>query len=291
MKAVSFLTHHLHLTRDSDLVDRYVIDLIPSSLDESVKEFLNSIVVPLASTNQPILNASVYRLTDLFGHCSASLLLKLVRADLIPKLVSSLNPSTISFAEAQKIHIPLINFFDSAQWFACHEGLVNVNITDPKEKQAVYETVLKQVLVPFEEYLRHLCANHHSFVDGILSYDFLNLLSRFYHISPSYPPTMDYVASLPISHTVTSCCTIFEDEASIWRFLARMAYFQRAWNEEGGTVRRSGTEHFCSLRKEGFGDVIEQRLLNNTDTQWGWRISRHSIEWNQMLGMNIPELV
>ncbi|KAK2953018.1 hypothetical protein BLNAU_12007 [Blattamonas nauphoetae] len=145
-KAVKFLESVNPQTQSS--ADAF-LNKFASNSDESSANFVQSIVVLISTPSQVIATAAMKILRTLFNHGSAKSRLALVSADLIHQLVATLNPLSLSFANAFGIHTCLMNVV----------SLEDLRIEDKNEQQSVHETVLKQVLVPLEKYLCHLCVN------------------------------------------------------------------------------------------------------------------------------------
>ncbi|KAK2953918.1 hypothetical protein BLNAU_11178 [Blattamonas nauphoetae] len=228
---------------------------LASNSDKSSPDFVQSILVLISSASQAITTASIKMLDSLFDWCSAKFNLTLVNADLIPQLIDTLHPLSLSFTEAVDIHICLMNSINHSLWLATTDGLSKLETEDDDEDQAVYETVLQQVLVPSEMYIWHLCANSFSMIDEDQSMRFLKLLARLLQVSPVYQPIMDFVLDMPVVLAISSCLTFFEDEHSIWDFLNCMTKAQRDWNETEGEERQLWKTVLRMLRMEGFEDV------------------------------------
>ncbi|KAK2942381.1 hypothetical protein BLNAU_22724 [Blattamonas nauphoetae] len=269
--ADAFLTSHGHTT------------------EESLKIFIQSIVVLISSTNQTITTAAMEMLDSLIWNCSTRIRLALIKADLIPQLVVSLNPLSLSFAEAVDIHTALLSSTLSSLWLATPDCLASLGIEDNDDHPAVHETVFQQVLTPSEQYIWHLYVNRFSIIDGDLSWNFLNLFAFLLLISPFYQPTMDLVVHMPVVLTIPSCLTFFEFYNSIYWFLSYIVAAQRYWNKTRGAVRQMWKNMLRMLRMEGFEDVMEDRLQNDRNERFGEWIFISSIEWNNLLGMNLPE--
>ncbi|KAK2950675.1 hypothetical protein BLNAU_14346 [Blattamonas nauphoetae] len=134
-------------------------------------------------------------------------------ADLIPQLINTLNPLSLSFVTAENIHMCLIYCITCFLWLATPPGLEDLGIEDHDGQLAVHETVLKQVLIPSEEYIWHLCLNRLSIVDGLLSMRFMSLLAQLLRISSYYQPTMDFVLRIPLlGIEIGPCCPSQEDD-------------------------------------------------------------------------------
>ncbi|KAK2942788.1 hypothetical protein BLNAU_22306 [Blattamonas nauphoetae] len=131
-----------------------------SFADESLTDFTHSIVVLISSSNLVITVAAMKMLDCLIWNSSAKALLALIKADLIPQVINTLNPLSLSFAEAVDFHTDLIHSIDTFVWLATPGGRTKLGLKDVHKQLAVQETVLKQVLGPSEKYIWHFCANH-----------------------------------------------------------------------------------------------------------------------------------
>ncbi|KAK2960219.1 hypothetical protein BLNAU_4772 [Blattamonas nauphoetae] len=258
-----------------------------SSSNDYLTNFVQSIVVLISSPSQVVTAAAMKMLGTLILSCSAKIKLALVKADLIPQLIITLNPLSLPLTEGEDIHVHLMTLFRYSLWQTTPDGLTYLEIEDNDEQQAVYEIVLKQVLAPSEKYIRHLCVNRYSIIDRMQSMQFLELIARLLEISPYYQPTMDFFVNLPVILTIPSWLAFFEADRSIWAFLYLMVDAQREWNETRGDVRQMGNTVDRMLRMEGIEDVIEAKLLNDKNRPDGRCIIVYSIRWNNMQGMNV----
>ncbi|KAK2952736.1 hypothetical protein BLNAU_12385 [Blattamonas nauphoetae] len=265
-----------------------IVRLLPSTSAESMRSFMATIDVFLSSSKQAIVAAFLEMLNSLLNRCSSQMHLALVKADLFPRLITTLNPLSLYFAEAVEIHSGLMSSLTSSLWLSTPEGLSTIENADESAKQSVHKTVLKQVLVPSEAFICHLCANRLSIMDRDMSNDFMNLLARLLHISPYYQPTMDLVLNMPVVLSIPSCLTFFEDDDSIWSFLALMVRFQEEWNSHDRILGRSSASLLRCLRMEGFVDVSSQRVHNTGKGAITQMIAGFSTDLNITLGMNLP---
>ncbi|KAK2946423.1 hypothetical protein BLNAU_18674 [Blattamonas nauphoetae] len=86
--------------------------------DYSSTKFVQSIVVLLSSPNLAIIKPVMELLSSLIKWCSPRTHLALVKADLIPQVINTLHPLSISFSEAVDIHINLIPIIDNKVWLS-----------------------------------------------------------------------------------------------------------------------------------------------------------------------------
>ncbi|KAK2960248.1 hypothetical protein BLNAU_4801 [Blattamonas nauphoetae] len=222
-------------------------------------------------------------LGHLIRNCSAIVRLTLVKADLIPQLIVNSHPQSISFAEKADIHEYLLQSIIDCFGLTTPEFFEELEIEDPSEQQAVHETVLQQVLIPSEQYIRHLCVSRFSINDPWHSKQFKTLLARLLQICPYYQRTLEFVLHLPIFLTIPSCLTFFEDDLQIEEFLDEMAIPQRERNATRGEGRHMWMKMHRMLRMEGIEDVMEEKLQNDTHSFIGGNIVEYSITWNNLL--------
>ncbi|KAK2954000.1 hypothetical protein BLNAU_11102 [Blattamonas nauphoetae] len=210
-------------------------------------------------------------------------------SDLIPHLIKSLNPQSLSFVDAVDIHTNLMNVVRFSLWLAAPSGLEDLEIEDANEQQADHETILKQVLVPSENYIWHLCNNRFSIIDRDQSSEFMFLLATLLQICPSYQPTMEFVLHMPVFLTIPSCLAFFEADRSIKYFMWNMNPIQQGWNKTRGEELQRWKTVQRMLRMEGIEEVMEQKLQNDQNEYDGRRIVARSIEWTNLQGMNLPQ--
>ncbi|KAK2956585.1 hypothetical protein BLNAU_8425 [Blattamonas nauphoetae] len=274
--------------RDASSADDFLHSLGRTD-DESLTNFIESILELVSSSSQIIINSAMKMLITLFRKCSAHIHLTLVKADLIPQLIISLNPLSLSFAEKADIHINLMKIIIRSLRLTTPDGLTRLAIKYENGQQAVHETVLTQVLVPSKKYIRRLCVIRFSIIGGGLSALFLSLLAYILQICPYYQRTLDSVLYLPIFLTIQSYLSFIEKERSIWHFLVHMIATEREWNRTRGEVRQRWPTVQRMLRMEGFEDVIEEKLRNDRGGLREGKIVAKSIRWSNFQGMNLPK--
>ncbi|KAK2955187.1 hypothetical protein BLNAU_9916 [Blattamonas nauphoetae] len=284
-KALIFLKSVIPKTSES--ADAFLSNFA-SSTEESLTNFVQSIVVLISTPNQVLTTTALKILQRLIMFSSAKLRIPLVNTDLITHLINTLNTLSLSFTNAIDTHINLITIITNSVTLATPYALTKLEVKDHDGQQTVHETVLKQVLVPSEKYLRHLCTNRFSIKDGKQSRSFLALLTRILQISPYYQPTMQFVLHMPIFVTIASCLTFFEKDNSIFWFLDGIVDLQQGWNETRGEHRKTSKTVDRTLRMEGIEDVSEEKLRTEKNTLRGEDVVEKSIRWNNLLGVNLP---
>ncbi|KAK2950137.1 hypothetical protein BLNAU_14939 [Blattamonas nauphoetae] len=168
-----------------------------SPSDISLTNFVQHLGVLISYANRAIAKVTMEIVDSLINRCSIANRLALIKANLIPEIINTLNPQSLSFAEAVDIHINVMKSITNFVWLATPDGLANNRIKHSDESQTINETILKQVLEPSKKYIWHLCVNRFSIIAGDQSNNFLTLLARILKMSPFYQPTMDLPASAP----------------------------------------------------------------------------------------------
>ncbi|KAK2953033.1 hypothetical protein BLNAU_12022 [Blattamonas nauphoetae] len=136
-KAVKIL---IHVSRQS----MYSADIFLSrhgrTTDESLTNFVQSMAVLISSANQIITTTAMKMLNRLMFYCPTQFRYTLVKADLIPQLITSLNPLSLSFAKAVDIHLHLMESITYSLGLPTPMGLKQLAIEGIDEQQAVHET-------------------------------------------------------------------------------------------------------------------------------------------------------
>ncbi|KAK2952673.1 hypothetical protein BLNAU_12322 [Blattamonas nauphoetae] len=283
-KAVNLLKSVVPKNRES--ADS-ILSSFKSIPDEYSINLVQSFVVLISTSSLAIIAVSMKILNDLLWYNSTNDLLAVVRADLITQIINTLNPLSLSFAEAEDIHVNLLKTITRPVRLSTPDGFPKLQNSHDDDQQAVHETVLTQVLAPSAKYIWHLCVNRYSIIEVNLSAYFLALLTRILHTSPYYHPTLEFVLNMPVILTIPSCLTFLENARSIWDFMTQMIDIQQEWNNTWGEVRQMWRTVVRMLRMEGFEDVMEEKLRNVETTAFGGWIIANSIKWSNMQGMNL----
>ncbi|KAK2963836.1 hypothetical protein BLNAU_1405 [Blattamonas nauphoetae] len=271
-------------------VDRFLLGIAPSD-DESLQTFVNSIIVLVSSPKQAIVTATMRMLDYLQHNASPPIHLKLVHAALIPRLLSSLNPPSLSFVDGAELHTLLISLVVHSLWLSTPNELQKLEIEDSAEQQTVHETVLDHVLVPSKGYIQHLCENRLVVIaDSSLSDVFMSLLVHLLHISLSHPPTSRVVLALPVILAVPSSFTSNDTTFSNWRLLGGLANAQRRWVSRVSLLRQSEATPVRVLRMEGWEDVVEQQLQHTIDGDWVRVVGMSARRMSVVDGANILQV-
>ncbi|KAK2952942.1 hypothetical protein BLNAU_12118 [Blattamonas nauphoetae] len=286
-KAVKFLES---VVKNDHYSSEAFLRSFASPSDISLTNFVQHIRVLISYTNRAIAKVTMKIVGSLILYCSSANRLALVKANLIPQIINTMNPQSLSFAEAVDIHINVMKSIQKSIWLATPDGLADNRIKHPDESQTINETILKQVLEPSKQYICYLCGKRYSIIDSEQSEEYMDFLAFLLTICPSYQPIMEFVLHMPVFLTIPSCLKFIESESSIWGFLLHMYNAQREWNKDRGEVRQRWKKVRRMLRMEGIEDVIEQRLRNDKNKLYGRCIVDQSIEWSNLQGLNLQKL-
>ncbi|KAK2950652.1 hypothetical protein BLNAU_14323 [Blattamonas nauphoetae] len=278
VKAVTFIES---LITDTDHYPDAFLNCVGRTTGDSLTDFIQSILVLVSSATHFIPTSAMRMLTHLLQNCPKRIRLALVKADLIPQFINTLNPQTLSFVTAENIHMCLIYCITCFLWLATPRGLEDLGIEDHDGQLAVHETVLKQVLAPSEKYVCHLFLNRLSIVDARLSDCFLTLLARLLETSPRHQPTLDFVVRMPVFLTIPGYPIFIEKENSIADLLNLMIKLQQKWDKTKGKERQMWKTIPRMLKMEGFDDVSEAIVKRHKGGfTGGWRQARTSEDSN-----------
>ncbi|KAK2955223.1 hypothetical protein BLNAU_9775 [Blattamonas nauphoetae] len=215
--------------------------------------------------------------------------LSLVTADLIPQLITSLDPLSLSFIEGKDIHLPLMGIFASMFKLAIPAELKDLDLDSPLGQQNINEIVLKHVLIPSEGFIRYFYANRYSIEDNINTYNILFMHYRLIKICANYQPIVDFVLALPVSLTFTSLMSFLEKDTTICQFLEGIVDAQKATIDIDDPSRQPYTSILRSLRMDGLEDVVNQLTVTLLDDYYGRIAVGRSIKLHIASGANLPE--
>ncbi|KAK2950841.1 hypothetical protein BLNAU_14259 [Blattamonas nauphoetae] len=287
-KAVSFLEE---ITPESaNDVDSFILDLDPSSLQESSHIFVETVVVLISVRNRRIKQATFDFVDDMVHHSPVEVRLKFIQNDLVPKVISSLDFFSPRFSQFTDDHTTLLKFLN--QWIRSSTEITfkTLTTTRPDEQQTLAETLFRHVLMPMEGVVQYLCEHRFSIVDSILSTYFLQNLCRIQAISTLLQQESNLVLNPLIVLTIPCVVALFEDDLTILLYLCEMIIIHL----ERKIINRERDERWImilrQLRTEGFEDIVEQRLKNDIGGSYRGKIVTAGIQWNNLMGMNLSML-
>ncbi|KAK2943245.1 hypothetical protein BLNAU_21817 [Blattamonas nauphoetae] len=266
--------------------DDFIRGLVPSSHAESAKEFVTSMVVLTSSANQIPVPETLDLLIDLIMSSSSNVHLSLINLNLVPQLLSSLNPQSLSFEDAPDVVLFVASLLSQLLQISSPHSLIKLEIENNWDRSALHDTTLAHLLVPSEGFIRHVCLNRPSFEEKEISLIFMSLLMQILHISPYHPPTMDFIQTLPIVLSIPSMLTSCPSDQSKFYCLTDLLAEQTECIKRDGSNRRSNTIVARFLANEGFSDVLEQMMMADEEGDSGSYIVACSISLSCMFGIN-----
>ncbi|KAK2957327.1 hypothetical protein BLNAU_7705 [Blattamonas nauphoetae] len=159
MKAVKFL-NEIVVKDDEEAGFHVWVGFMPSR--RHVPQFVESVKILLSLPNQQLVTASMEFLRSLVVACSPLQKLALVDHGLVSNMMSALKPTTLTFPEADDIHLCLMDIVYHLLWLSTPSGLDRLEFDEPSEQLEVREAVFEEVVGASEGYLFHLCTHHTS---------------------------------------------------------------------------------------------------------------------------------
>ncbi|KAK2945218.1 hypothetical protein BLNAU_19858 [Blattamonas nauphoetae] len=287
VKKAVLLLEQLRFSNSTD-TNKFICPAMEST-DQNLMEFLQSFMILLSSANHTLITATMKMLDSLLHNTSTRMHLRLINADLIVHLLTSLNPLSLSIADTQDIHSSVISIITLSLCLSNPYVLNALNIKDSSEQQAIHEAILNRVLVPTEAYIRYLCTNYSFIADGASSEQFTYLLTRPLETSQLSQPALTFVLDLPITLTIPSFLSFFEDNLTTLRFFFEFSRIVKELNRKDGEQSQTGQIIIRSLQKEGLEDVLQQQLQYTNTSFNAQAIVRYSVELNNLRGLNVSE--
>ncbi|KAK2958893.1 hypothetical protein BLNAU_6142 [Blattamonas nauphoetae] len=284
LKVVSFLGQLR--PRVTATIESYIKDLVPSSKPESLHVFVESLIELTSCRNQRIVAATLDFIVHTFGLSDPTTRLSLIIDSIVPKILSCLNPTALSITGATEILTPLVDILSHALFVSSPILLRRRGIRNARKLRMYRDTIHNQVLTPSEGYIRFLCANRYSIVDGHPCESFLSVLSEIIHTSPSHEPTMIFAQTLPIFLTIPSALMFLEYDETIMTFLQNLCEIHQIWMNSSEDLQRRWNQVVRSLNFEGLEDLVELRLNNDLNGFDGRFLVHLTVMWKNMLGMN-----
>ncbi|KAK2940593.1 hypothetical protein BLNAU_24507 [Blattamonas nauphoetae] len=273
--------------------DPFILGLVPSSPDESVLNFVTSMIVLASSANQILLYHSDLVVSFFSSHselASTTIRLSLINLDLIPQLLSAINTQSLSLEEAPNIVLSLIDVITHSLSLTSPQHRARIEIEHLWGTQAIYDTVLAHILVPSGEFIRHLCLNHHMFHNDSISVKFVPLLMTILQICHYHQPSIDFIQTLPLFITILNYITFCSSDLPISYCLYDLLDELQEWSQPDDNIHQSGTTGTRLLMMEGFSDVLEEMIVIDKEGENGGYVMEYSISLSNLFGGNCADL-
>ncbi|KAK2953282.1 hypothetical protein BLNAU_11745 [Blattamonas nauphoetae] len=225
-------------------------------------------------------------LRDLIYRCSDKIRLALVKADLVPQLINTLNLQYLFFAEVVDIRSYLMCILSRIVWLSTPVGLAHLRCKDDDDKQSVRETILdrgRETVDHFHEFSYQTPPNMSSlsFAEAVdIHVSLLQII-----IYPLLLATPDGLKNLRNEDNYEQQAV---HETVLQQVLVPSENTQQEWNIPRGNKRQMGKAVDQMLRMEGIEDASEGRLRNDRNGTWGGDILDKSISWSNTHDMNLP---
>ncbi|KAK2952269.1 hypothetical protein BLNAU_12828 [Blattamonas nauphoetae] len=262
MKAVKFL-NEIVIKDDEEPGFPVWVGFMPSR--RHVPQFVESVKILLSLPNQQLVTASMEFLRSLVVACSPFQKLALVDHGLVSNIMSALKPTTLTFPEADDIHLCLMDIVHCLLWLSTPSGLDRLEFDEPSEQVEVREAVFEEVVGASEGYLFHLCTHHTSLAIAPQCSTFVVVLHQLVRIGGYHRPALDFTLSLPLATTITGSLPTSVNDITNGHFLDLVCQLTRFRTENGVDAKKEMKAELVGLFSEGFQEIVERRCCNQID--------------------------
>ncbi|KAK2963082.1 hypothetical protein BLNAU_2105 [Blattamonas nauphoetae] len=268
------------------LADQLVRDLVPSSAG-SPSGFVNSIVTLVSSPHSTVVVAALSFLLKTLSLSSSPIRCQLVESDLISEVLAIIQPLTLPISGNEEIFDNLLLTINYSVSLASPSCLRTLGVTSAVNQFNHREMFFQKVVLPSSELVTFLISNRH-ILSGWLFHLFTKLLAILIRICPFHRPTLEFVLASPIVMAITSCLSYVEDDDDVWTLLNNIKDSLREWKNYGPEVVQCGQRMMQALFSEGFEDTLEQKLLNDKNGLYGFRLVARCLSSQTLLSLLEP---
>ncbi|KAK2957849.1 hypothetical protein BLNAU_7283 [Blattamonas nauphoetae] len=259
------------------MMSKILTHLVPSSAG-SAAGFVDSILTLVSSPHSTVVAAAFSFLHKTIEGSSSAIREGLVEADIVSKVLVTVQPQTLPISGNEKIIAPLVEIIANYVDLASLSSLVDLIITDAVDTFDHREMIFQKTVLPSSPLVTFLISNR--------------ILVR---ICPFHRPTLEFVLASQIVMAFSSCLSFFEDDLQASDLIPvipaltsidpSFTYFDGTtqmpddlclsmifavinqsladWKKESSDVAQSGKRMMQALFSEGFEDTLEQILMNN----------------------------
>ncbi|KAK2941922.1 hypothetical protein BLNAU_23158 [Blattamonas nauphoetae] len=260
-------------------------DLVFSST-ESPSKFLDGIHTLLSSSHSTIVAAALSSLFESSFNSYPALPLHYIESDLVPNLLRTVQPHTISISEDEAMIDSLVGIISHFVYLTLPWSLSDTGVTAAVDAFNHREMIFQKVVLPSSQFVTFLISKRHV-LNRDLCTSFVYLLSILFQMGPFHRPTLKFVLSSPIVMGLTSCLSLANRDFDVWSILAHIAQPLSFWTRGSAEVTQSGKRMMQELFSEGFEDTLEQMLRNNMDGDDGFRLVDECHLLSNKLGLNV----
>ncbi|KAK2941928.1 hypothetical protein BLNAU_23164 [Blattamonas nauphoetae] len=277
------------LTAEKSLAEKLFAALVPSST-ASLYGFGDSICILLSCPYPKIVGAAMSDVSLTFVEWSQHNRMRLVKTDLVSKILSALRPHLLPIWGNEQVFQDLIWVLNFSLELGHPDYLEENKITRSSDMHNHYAFIFEKVLQPSSEYLVFLCQNRSRFTSENTFTSIVNIMAQIVTTSPFHAPALDFVLESPITFAVPSLLSSSDWETTQLGFVITNDTSLPLWKKHSRKVVESGKQIFGSLFSEGYGDTLEQMMLKVADSQFGGMTVEHSLSIARQLGGNVKTM-
>ncbi|KAK2961677.1 hypothetical protein BLNAU_3475 [Blattamonas nauphoetae] len=284
-RAVQFLKSIEPRFGDCDYTTKLVTDLVPSS-GESHSEFLEGILTLLSSPCSTVVAATLSFLYQITSRSSPAILTNLIKSELFPKVLATVQPHTLPISGDETIIGQLILIIINNITHAHPWSLSNLGITAAVDESTQCEMLFQKVVLPSSQLVTFLISNQLILTRSLFRYH-LFLLEKLLSIGPFHLPTLEFVLASPIVMAFSSCLSFVESSEHLENILFTFNESLSKWKRGSAEVAQSAKRMMEALFSEGFEDTLEQKMRNDKGGTYGRNLVEKCHVISKLLGSNV----
>ncbi|KAK2957813.1 hypothetical protein BLNAU_7247 [Blattamonas nauphoetae] len=223
---------------DKQAADRLVTDLVPCSAG-SPSGFTESILTLFSSPHSTVVAATLSFINRSTKESSPTIQCRLMKSDLIPNILATVQPQTLSVTGNDTRLDNLIRIIRSFLYLAYPPLLRKLDITAAVDAFNHREIIFQKVVLPSSQFVTFLISNRHV-LDEERSYSFMSLWCTHITIGPFHRPTLSFIAVSPIVMAISSYLSSDEHCSRLRTTLLKINTSIFQWKKEGPEVVKCG---------------------------------------------------
>ncbi|KAK2961646.1 hypothetical protein BLNAU_3444 [Blattamonas nauphoetae] len=283
-RAVRFLKN-LGPKGDQKLAHKLITDLVPSSAG-SPSGFIDSILTLVSSPHSTVAASALSFLQKTTFASSKEIRSRLVKSDLVSKVLATIQPHTLPVVGNEEIFVTLIHLFEHFVSLASPTSLIDIDTT-VADAFNHREMIFEKVVLPSSQLMAFLISNR-NMLKGDLFKSFISLMANLLDISPFHRPISEFILASPIVRTFSRCLSFVEDDFCLFDATKTFSQSLEEWRNHGPEVVQSGKRMMQALISDGFEDTLEQ-MLKHRHSIFGRYIVVKCSFFSQFLGSNVDD--
>ncbi|KAK2961662.1 hypothetical protein BLNAU_3460 [Blattamonas nauphoetae] len=265
-RAAQFLKNVKPKWNERLTTNQLVIDLVSSSAG-SASSFVESILTLLSSPHSTVVSATLLFLRDTFLNTPKEIPCRLVKSDLITKVLATVHSHTLPISGNQEMIDSLIRIIATSINLADPSYLSGLGVTAEVTKYNHREMIFQKVVIPSSQFVTFLISNR-LILNEDLFRSFVSLLNTLLFIGPFHRPTLEFVLISPIVMAFSNCFWFVEEAYTKMNILNCFSRSLYEWPDEGPEVAQSGKRMIQALFSEGFKDTLEQMTMSDKGVRY-----------------------